>query len=107
MAVLFNPAFTRPLFLIVSRDREGEDEHDDHDGEEGCCDEGDHKSCNESTASLQIVLEDIRHLVTVTLSITLTLVQDAAHTPTAQPEIILQSMDKLTGHRSQVRSNSI
>ena len=81
-------AVKRPLFLIVSWDREGEDEHDDHDGEEGGGDEGDHKSCNESTASLQIILEDIRQLVTVTLFINLTLVLD---TLTAQPEIILQS----------------
>ena len=100
MAVLYNPAFTRPLFLIVSWDREGEDEHDDQDGEEGDGDEGDDDSCNESTASLQIILEDIRHLVIVTLSITLALVQKTADTLTAQPEIILQST------RSQVTSQT-
>ena len=61
-------------FLIVSGDREGEEEHDDHDGEEDDGDEGDNKGCNESAASLQIILQDIRDLVTVTL------VQDSAHT---------------------------
>ena len=43
-------------FLIVPGDGEGEDEHDDQDGEEGDGDECDNKSCNESAASLQIIL---------------------------------------------------
>ena len=70
-------------FLIVPGDGEGEDEHDDQDGEEGDGDECDNKSCNESAASLQIILQDIRQLVTVTLK------QDTVHTLTSSnPEIM-------------------
>ena len=79
-------------FLIVPGDGEGEDEHDDQDGEEGDGDECDNKSCNESAASLQIILQDIRQLVTVTLK------QDTVHTLTSlktQPEIM--TIHKFTG----------